>query len=125
MKISVFGMGYVGIVSSACLARDGHYVVGVDPNQVKVDIVNSARTPIMEESMADMVESAVAAELLSATSDAERAVMDTEISFVCVGTPSCTNGDLDLTHVQSVCRDIGGALKTKTEYHASEGKNCE
>jgi len=117
MRISVFGLGYVGIVSSACLARDGHQVIGVDPNPLKVDLVNLGRTPIIEEDMAEMVSEAVAAGTLRATTSARQGIDESDLSLVCVGTPSCANGSLDLTHVRNVCGDIGTALRNKIGFH--------
>jgi GDP-mannose 6-dehydrogenase len=117
MRISIFGMGYVGIVSAACLARDGHNIVGIDPNLTKVELVNSGQTPIIEQDMPEMVKAAVDGGRLTATTDVHSAVMDTELSLVCVGTPSRDNGSLDLQHVRHVCRQIGEVLRTKDEFH--------
>ncbi len=88
MRISVFGLGYVGVVSAACLATDGHVVVGVDPNETKVDQIASGRSPIVETDIDEMVRAQVAAGRLSATMDVAAAVRDTELSLICVGTPS-------------------------------------
>jgi len=110
-------MGYVGIVSAACLARDGHEIVGIDPNLTKVELVNSGRTPIIEQDMPEMVRPAVDVGRLTVTTDVHSAVMDTELSLVCVGTPSRENGSLDLQHVRNVCRQIGQVLRTKDEFH--------
>ena len=117
MRISIFGMGYVGIVSAACLARDGHQIVGIDPNLTKVELVNSGQTPIIEQDMPEMVKAAVDAGRLTASNDDRRAIMNTELSLVCVGTPSRDNGSLDLRHVQNVCRQIGEVLRDKNEFH--------
>lgn len=117
MKISIFGMGYVGAVSAACLASDGHDVIGVDPNQTKVDLVNSGKTPIIEKDIGEMVESAVRSQHLRATSNVGDAVLSSDISFICVGTPSQLNGNLDITFVRRVCEEIGSAIKEKAGFH--------
>jgi GDP-mannose 6-dehydrogenase len=117
VKISIFGMGYVGTVSAGCLAVDGHEVVGVDPVRTKVDLINSGHSPIVEVDIGEIVSSMVKAGRLRATSDAEQAIRDTELSFVCVGTPSQANGNLDLTHIRRVCEMIGEALRDKTARH--------
>lgn len=110
-RISIFGLGYVGAVSAACLARDGHTVIGVDPNPTKVDLINSGRSPIVEQGLDVLIRDAVAAGRLSAISDAATAVAGSDISFVCVGTPSAPNGSLDLHYVDAVCREIGAVLR--------------
>lgn len=117
MRLSVFGMGYVGNVSAACFASDGHTVIGVDPNQTKVALINQAKSPIVEPGLAELMEEAVSAGLLSATPDAARAVMETDLSLVCVGTPSQQNGNLDLKYLEKVCEEIGAVLKTKEKRH--------
>jgi GDP-mannose 6-dehydrogenase len=117
LKISVFGLGYVGTVSSACLANDGHEVVGVDPVLTKVDLINAGKSPIVEAGLEEMVASAVAEGRLRATCDQNRAIRDTDLSFVCVGTPSQLNGNLDSTSVRRVCELIGDALKEKRTRH--------
>lgn len=117
MKISIFGMGYVGAVSAGCLANDGHEVIGVDPNQTKVDLINSGKTPIIEKDIGEMVEKAVQGKLLRATTNVREAVFGTEISLICVGTPSQLNGNLDLTYVRRVCEEIGTAMKEKNGFH--------
>ncbi|MGH7929653.1 MAG: GDP-mannose dehydrogenase, partial [Candidatus Binatia bacterium] len=88
MRISVFGMGYVGAVSAACFARDGHAVVGVDPNGTKIDIINQGQSPIIENGLGELIAQAVAAGRLKAVPDAAQAVNGTELSLICVGTPS-------------------------------------
>lgn len=117
MRTSVFGLGYVGVVSAACLARDGHTVTGVDPNQTKVDLINGGRSPIIEAEVEGLIAEAVARGRLSATQDATSAVTGSEISLVCVGTPSQANGSLDLRFVRSACTEIGRAIAAKGEYH--------
>ena len=102
-RISIFGLGYVGAVSAACLARDGHTVIGVDPNQTTVDPINQGKSPIVEHGLDELIRSGVAGGRLSAVTDAATAVSGSDISFVCVGTPSAANGSLDLRYVQAVC----------------------
>ncbi|HEX8163298.1 MAG TPA: UDP-glucose/GDP-mannose dehydrogenase family protein [Pyrinomonadaceae bacterium] len=116
MKLSVFGLGYVGCVSAACFAREGHEVIGVDVNQTKVDIINGGHSPIVEAGIDELIGEMVGAKRLRATTDSAAAVRDSEISLVCVGTPSNHNGSLDLRYVESVCREIGGAL-AESERH--------
>jgi GDP-mannose 6-dehydrogenase len=117
MKISVFGLGYVGAVSVGCLAKDGHSVIGVDPNETKVDLINAGQSPIVEAEIGDIVATSVASGLLTATMEPASAVHETELSLVCVGTPSNTNGSLDLRYVRAVCKDIGAALAAKSDRH--------
>jgi len=117
MKVSIFGLGYVGAVSAGCLAHDGHTVVGVDPYKPKVDLINAGKTPIIEKEIGKIIEDAVADGLLSARQDVRQAVLDTEISLICVGTPSQTNGSLDLKYVRKVCKEIGAAMKDKNGFH--------
>ncbi|WP_419176482.1 nucleotide sugar dehydrogenase [Desulfosediminicola sp.] len=117
MKISIFGMGYVGAVSAGCLAHDGHEIIGVDPVQTKVDLINSGQTPIIEKDIGEIIEKAVAENRLRATTDGIEAVLATDISFVCVGTPSQLNGNLDLKYIRRVCERIGCAIKEKRRYH--------
>jgi GDP-mannose 6-dehydrogenase len=117
LKISIFGLGYVGTVSAGCLASDGHEVIGVDPVDTKAELINSGRSPIIEADIAEIIASAAAAGRLRATKDSAQAVLDTELSFVCVGTPSQANGNLDLRYIRRICEEIGEALKTKTARH--------
>ena len=117
MKISVFGMGYVGTVSAGCLAQEGHEVVGVDPVRTKVELINSGRSPIVEVDIGEIVAATVKSGKLRATDDQNEAIRATELSFVCVGTPSQANGNLDLTHIRHVCELIGAAIKEKTARH--------
>ncbi len=117
MKISIFGLGYVGAVSAGCLASDGHTVVGVDPNQTKVALINQGVTPIIEKDIGEMIAASVQAGLLRATVEVRDAVLDTDISLICVGTPSQLNGNLDLSHVRKVCEEIGAALRDKSAFH--------
>jgi GDP-mannose 6-dehydrogenase len=117
MKVSVFGLGYVGSVSAAALASDGHEVVGVDVNGDKVASVNAGRSPIIEPGLADLLAGAVGDKRLRATTDAGDAIRSTDVSLVCVGTPSRRNGSLDLTYLTRVCEQIGAVLRDKPAYH--------
>jgi len=117
MKISIFGLGYVGAVSAGCLAREGHTVIGVDPYQPKVDLINSGKTPVIEQDIGDIMARAVEAGTLRATTDIQDAVNNSEISMICVGTPSLINGGLDLKYVRNVCEQIGRAIRDKDEFH--------
>ena len=117
MKISIFGMGYVGTVSAGCLARDGHQVIGVDPVRIKVDLINAGQSPIIEAEIGEIIAETVRSGKLRATDNQDEAINQTELSFVCVGTPSQANGNLDLTYIRRVCELIGGALKNKTARH--------
>ena len=117
MKISIFGLGYVGAVSAGCLAKEGHEVIGVDPSAVKVDLINQGKTPIIEKDIGEIIEKAVEQGLLRATTDVRGAVNDSQLSLICVGTPSQLNGSLDLKYVRRVCEEIGEAIKNKAEFH--------
>jgi GDP-mannose 6-dehydrogenase len=117
LSISIFGLGYVGSVSAACFASMGHRVTGVDVSQAKVEMLESGRSPIIEARMAELVAEGRQTCRLHATTDSNAAVCDSEISFVCVGTPSLRSGKLDLRHVEQVAREIGGALREKKSHH--------
>ena len=117
MKISIFGLGYVGTVSAGCLARDGHDVIGVDPVRAKVDLINAGQSPIIEADIGEIIAAVVKSGHLRATNDQDEAIRQTELSFVCVGTPSQPNGNLDLTFIRRVCELIGKALKNKSTRH--------
>src|SRR5579864_2501332 len=116
-SISVFGLGYVGTVTAACLAHKGHKVIGVDLNRTKIDAIQSGRSPIVELGVTDLISKAHADGLLSATSESQSAVLNSDISFLCVGTPSLRNGKLDLGHIEPVCREIGKILQNKKTFH--------
>jgi GDP-mannose 6-dehydrogenase len=117
MKISVFGMGYVGVVSAACLSADGNEVVGVDPNRAEVDLINRGLPPIIEKDIHEMIGASVSAGRLRGTTDVGDAVRSTEISLICVGTSFQLNGNLDLSFVRRVCEEIGRVLKDVAEFH--------
>lgn len=117
MRISIFGLGYVGAVSAACLAERGHTVIGVDPNPQKVELINGGRAPVVEAGLGELTRKAVRERRLHATTDPESAVLGTEITFICVPTPSQANGNLDCRFIEKVCMEIGGALAGKRDYH--------
>lgn len=113
MRVSVFGLGYVGCVSAACLAGMGHEVIGVDVNRVKVDLVNDGRAPVVEERIGELIAEVVAGGALRATGDVREAIMGSEVSLICVGTPSEPNGSLCTTYLERVTEEIGAALAEK------------
>ncbi|MFZ1415057.1 MAG: nucleotide sugar dehydrogenase [Defluviicoccus sp.] len=117
MRISVFGLGYVGCVSAACLAQGGHRVIGVDVNPTKVELINRGALPVIEPGLDTMIAEALKSGCLSACTDAAQAVLETDLSLVCVGTPSQPSGSLDLTYVARVCEQIGATLATKAKRH--------
>jgi GDP-mannose 6-dehydrogenase len=117
MRIAVFGLGYVGCVSAACLARRGHEVRGVDSNPRKIELVNTGTTPVLENGLAELIAEETASGRLSATADASAAVGDSDISIICVGTPSASNGSLDLDAVERVSVSIGAGLRRCEQWH--------
>ena len=117
MRVSVFGLGYVGTVSAASFAADGHDVIGVDVNPDKVGAVNEGRSPIVEPGLDALLKGGIASGKLRATTSTADAVHATDLSLVCVGTPSRKNGSLDLTYLVRVCEQIGAELRDKPDYH--------
>jgi len=117
MKISIFGLGYVGAVSMACLARDGHEVVGVDLDPLKLELIRSGRSPIVEEGIQELTAEVVKSGRVTVTDDVAAAVRATDLSFICVGTPSSPNGSQDLSAVRRVSEQIGAVLMHKPGYH--------
>ena len=117
MKISIFGLGYVGAVSLACLARDGHQVIGVDIDPDKLTLIREGRTPVVEEGMVDLMASAAASGRVSVTNDVGAAIQSSDLSFICVGTPSAANGSQDQGALIRVTRAIGAALRAKSTPH--------
>jgi GDP-mannose 6-dehydrogenase len=117
MRVSVFGLGYVGSVSAGSFAADGHEVIGVDVSPSKVASVNEGRSPIVENGLDDLIRAQVAGGALRATTSAAEAVAASDLSLLCVGTPSRRNGSLDLTYLTRVCEEIGDALRDKQRYH--------
>jgi len=116
-RISILGLGYVGTVCSACLAQEGHHVIAVDVNGDKVDIVNSGRSPIIEKDLERLIAEGIEEGMLSATTDSREAILASDLTFVCVGSPSNGNGSLDTSYLERVSCDIGMALREKDEYH--------
>jgi GDP-mannose 6-dehydrogenase len=117
MKISIFGLGYVGSVSAACLANKGNYVIGVDSNRIKTDLINAGKSVIVEPELKELTARVVYDGYLRATHDVGDAILNSSISFICVGTPSKKNDSLDLQYVQRICEDIGRILKEKDDNH--------
>jgi GDP-mannose 6-dehydrogenase len=117
MRVSVFGLGYVGSVSAASFAADGHDVVGVDVNPAKVSAINEGRSPIIEPGLDELLHDGVSAKRLRATTSPVEAIRETNLSLICVGTPSRKNGSLDLSYLVRVCEQIGDALADKDDYH--------
>jgi GDP-mannose 6-dehydrogenase len=117
MNISVFGLGYVGTVSAAALGEGGHRILGVDPNLTKVEMINAGRSPVIEPGLDDLLANGVATGHIRATTSAEEAIDGSDVSIVCVGTPSATNGSLDITQVEKACQEIGRALAGKDGPH--------
>lgn len=117
MRVSIFGLGYVGAVCTASLAQRGHHVVGVDVSPIKIDLINSGRSPIVEPGLEELLRSGRENGFINGVTDGHIAVQESELSMICVGTPSKPNGDLDLQFVEKVCGDIGNALKDKGDWH--------
>ena len=117
MDISIIGLGYVGAVCSACMAKNGHSVIGVDVNQTKLDLINQGKSPIVEKDLEEYIQTAVEQGRLKATSDIKSAVLESDISIICVGTPSYSNGSLDLDYVHKVCEEVGSAIAQKNQRH--------
>jgi GDP-mannose 6-dehydrogenase len=117
LGISVFGLGYVGCVSAACFAREGFHVVGVDVSESKVAMIEAGKSTIVEEGIGDLVRDMRAAGRLHATTSAHDAVLATDVSLICVGTPSRPNGSIDLRYIERVCEQIGEVLRDKGRHH--------
>lgn len=117
MNISIFGLGYVGCVSLGCLSNNGHTVIGVDVTQSKIDLINQGRPTIIEKDIDKIVLEQFEKGRISATIDSQYAVLNSDISFICVGTPSSVNGQLDLKYVYNVAKDIGMAIGKKDGFH--------
>ena len=117
MNISIFGLGYVGCVSLGCLAKNGHQVIGVDVSQSKVDQINSGTATIVEKDIDLIIKVQRDLGNIKATNDAKEAVLNSELSIICVGTPSTEKGHLNLEYIFSVARNIGQNLKEKNGYH--------
>lgn len=117
MNISIFGLGYVGAVSLACLARDGHQVIGVDIDRTKLDLIAAGKTPVVEEGMVELMQQVAGSGRVRVTDDTRQAVLDSDISLVCVGTPSAANGSQDQGAVLRLAAQLGQALAAKSAPH--------
>jgi GDP-mannose 6-dehydrogenase len=117
MRISVFGLGYVGTVCAACLAERGHTVIGVDKAESKVNAIQAGHSPVIERGVNELIQNGVRRRKLTATTDPDEAVSSTDLSIICVGTPSQTNGALSLDAIETVSSEIGGAIRTKNTRH--------
>lgn len=117
MNISVFGLGYVGSVSAVCLASKGHQVIGVDSNSFKVDAINAGKAVIIEPELSKLTNKVVSMGFLRATADVNDAILNSSLSFICVGTPSKKDNSLDLQYIKRICENIGRILKEKNEHH--------
>ncbi len=117
MNISIFGLGYVGAVSLACLARDGHRVIGVDIDRKKLDLIAAGQTPVVEEGMVELMASVVATGRAAVTSEVREAVAQTDVSLICVGTPSAPNGSQDQTAIVRMAEQLGETLRDKRTPH--------
>nr|WP_314874070.1 UDP-glucose/GDP-mannose dehydrogenase family protein [uncultured Pseudomonas sp.] len=117
MNISIFGLGYVGAVCAGCLSARGHHVLGVDVSQAKIDLINQGKSPIVEPGLEQLLQDGVNQGRLRGTTDVHAAVLATDLSLLCVGTPSKKNGDLDLVYMEAVCREIGTVLRDKQSRH--------
>lgn len=117
MKISIFGLGYVGAVSLACLARDGHQVIGVDIDSTKLELIAAGKTPVVEEGMVELMQRVAASGHVQVTTDVQQAILGSEISLVCVGTPSAPNGSQDQGAILRLTAQLGQALAVKREPH--------
>jgi GDP-mannose 6-dehydrogenase len=117
MRISVFGLGYVGCVSAACLAARGHQVIGVDVNPVKIDLITRGQAPVVEERIGELTKDVVRSGALRATADVSEAVAASEVSLICVGTPSAPNGSLSTVYLERVAEQIGSAIAERNRRH--------
>ena len=117
MNISVFGLGYVGSVTAACLAKNEHFVIGIDIKREKVELIKEGKSSVFEKGLEPLISEVVTNGKLKGTVSVNEAIENTEISLICVGTPSNLDGSINLEHIKRVCSDIGRALKTKDEFH--------
>ncbi|MBH3427932.1 nucleotide sugar dehydrogenase [Pseudomonas alkylphenolica] len=117
MRISIFGLGYVGAVCAGCLSARGHEVIGVDVSKTKIDLINQGKSPIVEPGLEALLQQGIDNGRLRGTTDFAAAIRDSDLSMICVGTPSKKNGDLGLEYIESVCREIGFVLREKASRH--------
>jgi GDP-mannose 6-dehydrogenase len=117
MRVSIFGLGYVGAVSLACLARDGHDLTGCDIDENKLALIRRGQSPIVEEGIQALTESVVKSGRVTLTTDAASAIAASDLSFVCVGTPPLPNGSQDLRAIERLMEQVGTALRVKSDYH--------
>ncbi len=117
MKISIFGLGYVGCVSLGCLAKNGHEVIGVDTDRTKIGFINSGKSPIIERELDHIINEQHRLGRILATNNGIDAIKNSEVSLICVGTPSTANGHLDLTSVYNVSREIAEGISQKDDFH--------
>ena len=117
MKISIFGLGYVGCVSLGCLAKNGHHVIGVDVNPIKINQINSGLPTIIEKDIESIIKEQHQNKRIEATLDYKKAILNSEISIIAVGTPSTPNGHLNLNYIFKVAEHFGEVLKTKKDFH--------
>ncbi|NLD38184.1 MAG: UDP-glucose/GDP-mannose dehydrogenase family protein, partial [Desulfatiglans sp.] len=117
LNISVFGLGYVGTVLLGCLAKDGHKVLGVDVDPIKLDLLRNGKAPVLEEGIQALIQSSIESGRVDVTNDTEFAINNTDLSFVCVGTPAMANGSQDLRAILRLAEEIGKALKNKPGFH--------
>jgi GDP-mannose 6-dehydrogenase len=117
LKVAIFGLGYVGSVSMACLAKNGHEVIGVDLNRGKVDLINNGTAPIIENGLSQIISDLRKSKIISATTEPSHAIESSDVSFICVGTPSTPNGHLDLSAVETVAEQIGMGIKKRRSFH--------
>ena len=118
MRLSIFGLGYVGTVSSVCFANAGHYVIGVDVNSYKVNTLNEGKSPITENRTEDLLRKAIFNKNFEATTDFEQAVFKSDVSILCVGTPRRDNGSIDMSYIFKVCKNISEAVRKKNTNHS-------
>ena len=116
-RLSIFGLGYVGAVSAACFAQCSHMIMGVDPDKKKIEKISKGLSPIVETGLELLLTEGVSKGLIFATTDAAAAIHSSDVSFVCVGTPSAADGQCDLTYLRKVSTQIGAALANKKGYH--------
>ena len=117
MRISIFGLGYVGAVCAGCLSARGHRIIGVDVQPLKIELINSGKSPIVEPGLEDLLRKGVSSGNLRGTLDVREAVLETDISFLAPPTLSKRNGDLDVSYIEEVCQQIGRVLPEKSTRH--------